>query len=68
MEYKRDGLVPVAKVIDSPGVPVPAIREASTQARRGFTQADQVEQLVRANEADTDLGLGLPRFSGQFLV
>ena len=56
MEYKWDGLVPVAKVIDSPGVAVPAIREASPQARRGFTQADQVEQLVRANEADADLG------------
>ena len=56
MEYRRDGLVPVAKVIDSPGVAVPATREASPQARRGFTQADQVEQLVRANEADADLG------------
>ena len=63
MEYKRDGLVPVAKVIDSPGVPVPAIHEASPQARRGFTQADQVEQLVRANEADTDLG-----FMGRLLA
>ena len=35
---------------------VPAIRDATPQARRGFTQADQVNQLVRASEADADLG------------
>ena len=33
-----------------------AIREASPQALHHFTQADQVDQLVRANEADPDLG------------
>ena len=36
--------------------PVKSIREASPQARRHFTQADQVNQLVEANEADPDRG------------
>ena len=35
---------------------VPALREASPQARRGFTVADQVNELVTASEADPDLG------------
>ena len=33
-----------------------AIRDASPQARHHFTQADQVNQLVSASEADPDLG------------
>ena len=33
-----------------------ALCEASPQARRHFTRFDQVEQLVRASEADPDLG------------
>ena len=33
-----------------------ALREASPQARRHFTRFDQVEQLVRASEADPDTG------------
>ena len=33
-----------------------ALREASPQARRHFTRFDQVEQLVRASEADPDRG------------
>ena len=33
-----------------------AIRETSPQARRGFTQADQVNQLVTASETTSDLG------------
>ena len=36
--------------------PVQALREASPQARRGFTVADQVNQLVGASEADPNLG------------
>ena len=36
--------------------PLKAIREASPQARHHFTQADQVDQLVSASEADPDLG------------
>ena len=35
---------------------VQAIREASPQARHHFTQADQVNQLVGAREAESDLG------------
>ena len=41
MQRKRDELVP-------------AIREASAQARHHFTLADQVNQLVSASEADPD--------------
>ena len=35
---------------------VPAIRDGSPQARRSFTVADQVNQLVGASEADPELG------------
>ena len=56
MQRQRGELVPVAEVIaDLPG-PVQAIREASPQALHHFTQADQVNQLVGASEADPDLG------------
>ena len=56
MQRKRDSLVPVAEVLaDLPG-PVQALRGASPPARRGFTLADQVDQLVTASEADADLG------------
>ena len=34
-----------------------ALHEASPQARRHFTRFNQVEQLVRAGEADPDTGL-----------
>ena len=33
-----------------------ALGEASLQARHHFTRSDQVEQLVRASEADADTG------------
>ena len=33
-----------------------ALRAASPQARHHFTQADQVDQLITASEADPDLG------------
>ena len=56
MQRQRNGLVPVGEVIaDLPG-PVKAIRDASPQAVHHFTQADQVNQLVAASEADPDLG------------
>ena len=42
MQLNRDGLVP--------------IRDASPQARHHFTQADQVNQLVGASEADPERG------------
>ena len=56
MQRQRDELVPVAEVIaDLPG-PVQALRKTPPPARRGFTLADQVNQLVGASEADPDLG------------
>ena len=56
MQRQRDGLVPIGEALaDLPG-PVQAIREASPQALHHFTQADQVNLLVGASEADPDLG------------
>ena len=61
MERKRDGLVPIGEALaDLPG-PVQALipkRSANPRPRRGrgFTLADQVNQLVGASEADPDLG------------
>ena len=55
MQRKR-GLTPVAEALaDLPGA-VQALRETPPPARRGFTQADQVNQLVSASEAEADLG------------
>ena len=56
MARKRVGLVPIGEVFSDLGGPVKAIREASPQARHHFTQADQVNQLVEASEADPDMG------------
>ena len=53
---KRDGLIPIAEVFGSLDGPVKAIREATPQALHHFTQADQVNLLVSASEADADLG------------
>ena len=51
----KQGLVPVAEALaDLPG-PVQALRGTPPPARRGFTVADQVNQLVGASEADPDL-------------
>ena len=56
MQRQRDGLVPIGEALaDLPG-PVQAIREASPQALHHFTQADQVNLLVGASEADPDRG------------
>ena len=56
MKRNRDGLVPIAEALaDLPG-PVQAIRKTPPPARRGFTVADQVNQLVSASEADPDMG------------
>ena len=46
MQDKRSGL----------DGPVKALAKSSPQARHHFTQADQVNQLVSASEADPDLG------------
>ena len=49
-------MVPIGDALSGMGGPVKAIRDASPQARHHFTQADQVNQLVSASEADPDLG------------
>ena len=55
MQRQRGKLVPIGD--DVHGLDdVPAIRDDSPQARHHFTQADQVNQLVAASEADPDLG------------
>ena len=57
MQRKRGGLVPIGDAVSGlDDVAVPAIREASPQARHHFTRFDQVNQLVGASEADPDLG------------
>ena len=55
MQRQRGELVPIGEVVSGLD-DVPALREASPQARHHFTQADQVNQLVTASEADPDLG------------
>ena len=56
MERKRDGSVSIGDALSGMGGPVKAIREATPQAVHHYTQADQVNQLVSASEADPDLG------------
>ena len=56
MQRQRDGLVPIGDALSDLGGPVQALRETPPPARRGFTLADQVNQLVSASEADPDLG------------
>ena len=56
MQRKRSELVPIGEALSDLGGPVKADRNASPQAQHHFTQADQVEQLVSASEADPDLG------------
>ena len=56
MERKRGGLVSIGEASTGLDGPVEAIRETRPPARRGFTQADQVHQLVTASEEDPDLG------------
>ena len=63
MARKPGELVPIGEAFGDLDRPVKAIRDASLQARHYFTQADQVDQLVRASEADPDLG-----FMAQLMV
>ena len=56
MQPKRGELVPIGDALSGLDGPVKAIRHATPQARHHFTQADQVNQLVSASEADPDLG------------
>ena len=55
MERKQNSLVPIAETLaDLPG-PVQSLHRKSSAVHH-FTQADQVNQLVNASEADPDLG------------
>ena len=56
MARKRNGWVPVGEVFGGLDGPVKAHRDTSPQARHHFTQADQVNHLATAHEADPDLG------------
>ena len=56
MERQRSELVPIGDALADLGGPVKALRETPPPARRGFTLADQVNQLVGASEAAADLG------------
>ena len=57
MQRQRSELVPIGDAVSGlDDVPVSAIRAASPQAVHHFTQADQVNQLVCASEADPDRG------------
>ena len=55
MQRKRDGSLPIGEVFGGLDGPVKALIP-SPQALHHFTQADQVNQLVSASEADPDLG------------
>ena len=57
MQRQHGELVPISEVVSGlDDVLVKAIRDDSPQAQHHFTQADQVNQLVSASEADPDLG------------
>ena len=56
MGRKRDESIPIAEVIADLHGPVQALREDLPPAQRGFTVADQVNQLAAAREADPDRG------------
>ena len=56
MVRKQRGLVPIGDALSGMGGPVKSIRDATPQAVHHFTQADQVNQLAKASEADPDLG------------
>ena len=56
MKRRRVCLVPVGKASGSLDGPEKALRDAPPPAQRGFTQADQVNQLVWVSEVDADIG------------
>ena len=56
MQRQRGGLVSIGDALSGMDGPMKSIREATPQALHHFTQADQVNQLVSASEADPDLG------------
>ncbi len=56
MQRQRGELVPIGDALADLGGPVQALRKTPPPARRGFTVADQVDQLVTASETTPDLG------------
>ena len=56
MQRQRGELVPIGEVVADLGGSVQALRKTPPPAQRGFTLADQVNQLVSASEADPELG------------
>ena len=56
MARKRNGWVTAGEASGSLDEPVKENFQTSPQVGRGFTQADQVDLLVSASEADPDLG------------
>ena len=56
IQRKQAVLLPTRESFSSLDEPVKALQDASPQARRHFTQSDQVNALVGASEADPDLG------------
>ena len=56
MQRQRGGLVPIGEALADLSGPVQALRKTSPPARRGFTVADQVNQLVGVSEADPETG------------
>ena len=57
MERTRDSLGAIGETFGGlDDGPEEKALQPSPQARQGFTVADQVNQLVSANEADPDLG------------
>ena len=55
MQRQRGELVPVGEVIADLDGPVKALRETPPPARRGFTLADQVNQLVATRGQRQDM-------------
>ena len=57
MQRQRGELVPIGEAFSGLDAgPLQAIRDATPQARHHFTQADQVNLLVTASEADPETG------------
>ena len=56
MQRQRGELVPISDALADLDGPVKAIRDATPQALHHYTRFDQVNQLVTASEADSDLG------------
>ena len=55
MQRKQDSLVPIGDALSGTGGAVKAL-QPSPQARHHFTQADQVNQLISASEAEPERG------------